>query len=69
MNSFLIIVIIAEAVLLAVMAFKLCRTKYDGTIDVLDTPEKKTFSMELASDPNDLDQKKQVIFKVHKSTP
>lgn len=38
--------------------------KYDGTIDVVDTGEKKVFSMTLNSDPEELEQKPAVTFKV-----
>jgi Putative phage holin Dp-1 len=41
--------------------------KYDGSIDVLDDPEaeKKTYSLTLHSDPDDLDSKKEILFKVN----
>src|SRR4051794_19655056 len=38
--------------------------KYDGTMNVIQTPEKKTFQFEVNGDPNDLDQKDQVVLKV-----
>jgi hypothetical protein len=64
MSFALIIVLILENILLVLVTIKLSRRKYDGTIEVMDTPEKKTFSMALNSDPDTLDQKKRVVFKV-----
>jgi hypothetical protein len=40
-------------------------SKYDGTIDVEQQEDAKVFSLNLNSDPNELDQKSQVIFKVN----
>lgn len=42
--------------------------KYDGSIDVVQTDEMKTFSIGLDSDPDDLDKKDEVLFKVNKET-
>ena len=39
--------------------------KYDGTIDVTQTPDAKTFALNLHSDPDELDQKSDVTFKVN----
>jgi hypothetical protein len=39
----------------------------DGDIDVIQQEDgKKTFSLNLNSDPNDLDKKNQIVFKVNK---
>lgn len=38
--------------------------KYAGTIQVNETDEKKTFLLDLNSDPDDLDKKKEVLFKI-----
>lgn len=38
--------------------------RFDGSIDVAEMDEKKVFSLNLDSDPNDLEGKDQVIFKV-----
>lgn len=38
--------------------------KYDGNIQVQDSGEKKTFTLQLNGDPDELDQKDSVIFKV-----
>lgn len=47
------------------LAYNSSEAKYDGTMEVFRTVEgKKTFSLNLNSDPQDLDQKKEVIFKV-----
>lgn len=40
--------------------------KYDGTIDVLEQDETKLFSLNLDSDPDDLENKDEVLFKVNK---
>ncbi len=40
--------------------------RFDGSIDVAELDEKKVFSLNLDSDPNDLEGKDQVIFKVKK---
>lgn len=39
--------------------------KFDGNIDVIETDAKKTFSLNLNTDPNELDSKDQVLFKVN----
>lgn len=38
--------------------------KYDGSIDVSENDEKKTYSLNLHGDPDKIDGQKQVIFKV-----
>ena len=41
--------------------------KYDGDIDVIPKEDgKKTFSLNLNSDPKDLDTKDQILFKINK---
>lgn len=40
--------------------------RFDGSIDVTEVDEKKMFSLNLDSDPNDLSEKDQVVFKVNK---
>jgi len=44
-------------------------TKADGEIVVKEDGEKKVFSLELESDPEDLEKKKQVVLKVNKKKP
>lgn len=39
---------------------------YDGTVDVTETSDKKTFSLNLNGDPNDLDKQDTVTLKVNK---
>lgn len=46
--------------------YKANDANYDGTMDIIETDNKKTFSMNLEGDPNDLDQKDSVTFKVNK---
>lgn len=51
---------------LSTKSYNSSEAKYDGQIVVLNDPAgaKKTFSLELDSDPNELEGKKEVIFKV-----
>lgn len=39
--------------------------KYDGTVNVIDTPKKKTFSLDINGDPFDIENKDEVVFKVN----
>ena len=41
------------------------RTKYDGVIDIIETQEKKTFTMILNGDPDDIEKQDTVVFKIH----
>lgn len=41
--------------------------RFDGAINVAETPEKKQFNLELNGDPNELDTKDEVTFKVNKA--
>lgn len=38
--------------------------KYDGTVEVHETDDKKTFQFVVNGDPHDLDQQKEVLLKV-----
>lgn len=38
--------------------------KYDGHVEIVETPEKKTYSLNLKGDPNDIDQKDDILLKV-----
>lgn len=40
--------------------------KYDGAVQIYDSPEKKTYSLDLHDDIEELDNKKEVILKVKK---
>lgn len=40
--------------------------RFDGTINVLDTPEKKTFTLAFDTAPDNLDQKSEALFKIQK---
>ena len=42
--------------------------RYDGIIDVLEADNKKNFSLTLNSDPDTLDKKNEVLFKVNVPT-
>lgn len=39
--------------------------KFDGSIDIIDTGEKKVYSLNLDGDPDELDQRDEVIFKIN----
>ena len=39
--------------------------KYDGAVNVVETPDKKLFNLQVNGDPNDLDQKKEILLKVN----
>lgn len=58
------IIIIIEGILLGLTTFKLRKPEYDGVMVVMDTEDKKTFSLEINTDPDKLDQKKQIVLKV-----
>jgi hypothetical protein len=40
--------------------------RFDGAINVNETEERKQFSLELKGDPDEIDKKDQVVFKVNK---
>lgn len=42
--------------------------KYDGTVDVTETSDKKTYLLNVDGDPNDIDQKKELRLKVNSPT-
>lgn len=44
-------------------------TKYAGTVNVYETDDKKTLSLDLDGDPNELDQNDKLVFKVNKTRP
>jgi len=46
-------------------SYNASEVKYDGTIDVEQLEDKKVFSLNLNSDPEKLDTKDQLIFKVN----
>ena len=48
-------------------AYAKSENRFDGAIHIQETPEKKLFSLELKSDPNEIDQKDQLLFKVEKT--
>lgn len=41
-------------------------TKYAGVVNVYETDDKKTLSLDLAGDPNELDNNDTLVFKVNK---
>ena len=47
-------------------AYAKSEKRFDGSIHVEETPEKKLFSLELKGDPDKIDQKDQVVFQVQK---
>lgn len=38
--------------------------KYDGVVEVIETADKKTFAIKPLSDPDEFDQKKELLFRV-----
>jgi hypothetical protein len=42
--------------------------KYDGTLEVTETEDKKNFSLNIDGDPMELDKKDELVFKVRKQT-
>lgn len=69
MTQVLLILVIALAITLAITLVKLHRPKYDGTIEVIDTPDKKAFGIEWNAIPDDWSKRKKVIFDVHLNAP
>lgn len=47
-------------------AYNHSSAKYDGAIDITEEDGVKRFSLELAGDPEELDQHKEILFKVNK---
>lgn len=43
--------------------------RFDGEINIEENDQLKQFSLDLKGDPNEIDQKDQVVFKVNKDTP
>lgn len=60
----LVIIIVIETVGLMVAILKLMKPNYDGKMVVIDGEDKKTFSLEIKTDPNRLDQQKKITLKV-----
>ena len=48
-------------------AYAKSEKRFDGAIHVEETEEKKIFSLELKGDPNEIDRKDQLLFKVEKT--
>jgi hypothetical protein len=49
---------------LSTKAYNQSDQKYDGVIQIQDLPEKKLFSVRPLHDPEELEQKKEVLFRV-----
>ena len=64
--SVLLIIAIIEALCILVILIKR-KPRYDGAIIVMETEEKKIFSIEIASNPDRLDEKKKVVLQVTKA--
>ena len=52
---------------LSSVAYAKSEERFDGAIHVEETQEKKVFSLELKGDPNEIDQKDQLLFKVEQT--
>lgn len=50
-------------------AYKSTDANFDGTLDVTETEDKKSFLLNFETDPDELDQKKTVTLRVNKKTP
>lgn len=48
-------------------AYSKSEAKYDGVINVIETEDKKLFSLELKTDPNVLDTQREAVFKISTS--
>jgi hypothetical protein len=46
-------------------AFSKSDAKYDGTVDITETADKKSYSLNLNTDPDELDAKDEITFKVN----
>jgi hypothetical protein len=68
------ILLLILAFILGVLFGYICRvyivrySGYGGTIIVTETEDTKTFSLEVNSDPDDLEDKDEIIFKVSKQS-
>ena len=49
------------------LSYSKSQTKYDGSMNVAETDDKKTYTLDLNVSPEELDQKNQIVFKVNKS--
>jgi hypothetical protein len=59
-----VVVICVQFIFLIAMATQLFRPKYDGSMVVTDTETKKTFSLEMDTDPDNLDKQKRIVLRV-----
>lgn len=50
-------------------AYKNTDANFDGTLDVTETEDKKSFLLNFDTDPHELDQKKTVTLRVNKISP
>lgn len=65
MTGILLLIVILQTVVIAALIAKTFRVKYDGTMVVRDTEEKKVFTLEFDdTDPDTFDKKKQIVLKV-----
>lgn len=54
---------------LSTKAYLKSGSQYDGTMDVVDDGESKLFTLNLDSDPYDIDKKDSVVFKINSTPP
>lgn len=64
MSALAVALIVIEAFVILVLLVKLRRPKYDGNMVVQDLDEKKIYSLEIETDPDALDKKRQIVLKV-----
>lgn len=65
MTFILILIIVVQALFILYILLLSKRVKYSGTINVIETEEKKTFTLELDIDPDDLEKQQTAIFKIN----
>jgi hypothetical protein len=55
------------ALMISSTAYNHSESKFDGVVNVVETEDRKLFSLQIHGDPNELDQKDEVILKVETS--
>lgn len=64
MTLFLVVLVAIEAFLIAIIVYQKLRPKYDGSMVITETTEKKVFSLEIERDPDTLALQKQIVLEV-----
>lgn len=53
---------------LSANAYKKSDARFDGEVNIAETADKKTFSLDLKGDPEDIHKQDQLVFKVNKGS-